>query len=89
MSCPRRGPNRCFTVQVEADRAHRRIEIMHCDRNLTLGEDRHTNRLDHAPGNILILTGRIATSPTRAIKMIRDNQNGTLRTLAERNSRLH
>jgi len=65
------------------DRGHRRIGILHRDRDRTLGEDLCTNRLDHTPRVVFTLPGatralpeRIATSPTRAIEMIRDQRNG-------------
>jgi len=59
---------------------------MHRDRDVTLGKDRYTKRLDHAPRNIFTLLGatrtlpgRIATSPTGAIEMILDDRDGALR----------
>jgi len=71
------------------NRNHWRIEIMHRDRDRTLGEDLYTNRLEHAPRNIFTLLGatrtllkRIATSPTRAIEMIQDHRNGALDILS-------
>jgi len=39
------------------NRGHRSIEFMHRDRDVTLGKDRHTNRLDHAPRNVSTLLG--------------------------------
>jgi predicted transposase YbfD/YdcC len=63
------------------NRNHWQIEIMHRDKDVTLGEDRYTNRSDHAPQNIFTLTSgaltllkRIAKSPTRAIEIVQDNR---------------
>jgi len=73
-----------------------RIEIMHRDRDVALGEDRYTNRLDHAPRNIFTLLGstrtllkRIATSPTRSVEMIQDDRDGALRFLNGGNLGFH
>ncbi len=41
---PGATPKRIMSV----NRGHWRIEAMHRDRDVTPGEDRHTNRLDHA-----------------------------------------
>jgi len=69
---------------------------MHRDRDAALGEDRYTNRLNHAPRNIFTLLSatrtllkRIATSPTRAIEMIRDDRDGALRFLNGGNLGFH
>ncbi|WP_419903998.1 ISAs1 family transposase [Kiloniella sp.] len=63
------------------NRNHWQIEIMHRDKDVTMGEDRYTNRSDHAPRNIFSLTSaaitllkRIAKSPTKAIEMVQDNR---------------
>jgi predicted transposase YbfD/YdcC len=62
-------------------RNHWQIEIMHRDKDVTMGEDRYTNRSDHAPRNIFALTGaaitllkHISKSPTRAIELVQDNR---------------
>jgi hypothetical protein len=63
------------------NRNHWQIEIMHRDKDVTLGEDRYTNRSDNAPQNIFTLTSgaltllkRIAKSPTRAIEIVQDDR---------------
>ena len=70
-SLPGATPKRIMSV----NRSHWRIKAMHCDKDVTPGEDRHTNRLDHAPQNIFTLTSatrtvlrRVSNSPTRAIE---------------------
>ena len=57
------------------NRDHWRIEIMHRNKDVILGEDGYTNRCDNAPRNIFSLTGfvlkilkSVAPSPTRAIE---------------------
>ncbi len=62
---------------------------MHRDKDVTLGEDRYTNRSDHAPQNIFTLTSgtltllkRIAKSPTRAIEWIQDNRGKAVKLIA-------
>ncbi len=67
---------------MSVNRGHWRIEAMHRDKDVTPGEDRHTNRLDHAPQNIFTLTSatrtvlrRISNSPTRAIEAFQTRQN--------------
>ena len=72
------------------NRNHWRIETMHRDKDVTLGEDRYTNRSGHAPSNIFTLTSaartllkRISSSPTRAIKMVQDNRQNAIRFLSD------
>ena len=61
---------------------------MHRDKDVTLGEDRYTNRSDHATQNIFTLTSdalkllkRIAKSPTRAIELVQDNRAKTIKLI--------
>ena len=68
------------------NRAHWRIEIMHRDNDVILGEYQYANRLDHAPRNILALLRATRTllkgidkSLTRAIEMVQDNRNKAIR----------
>ncbi len=75
------------------NRNHWLIEIMHRDKDVTLGEDRYTNRLDHAPRNIftlisatLTLLKKIGKSPTRAIEKVQDNRNTAISFLTNENS---
>ena len=63
------------------NRRHWRIETMHRDKDVTLGEDGYTNRSDHAPRNIFTLISvartllkRIDHSPTRAIEMVQNDR---------------
>ena len=62
------------------------VEIMHRDKDVILGEDGYTNRLDNAPRNIFSLTGftlkilkSVSRSTTRAIEHFQDNRNRALR----------
>jgi predicted transposase YbfD/YdcC len=71
------------------NRNHWQIEIMHRDKDVTLGEDRYTNRTEHAPRNIFALTGaaitllkRISKSPTRAIELVQDNRGKAVAFIA-------
>ena len=71
---------------LKLNRNHWLIEIMHRDKDVTLGEDRYTNRSDHAPQNIFTLTSgaltllkHIAKSPTRAIELVQDNRGKAIR----------
>ena len=71
------------------NRHHWRIEAMHRDKDVTLGEDGYTNRSGNAPRNIFVLTSaartllkRISKSPTRAIEMVQDNRETALRVSA-------
>ena len=73
---------------LKLNRNHWQIEIMHRDKDVTLGEDRYTNRSDHAPQNIftlnsgaLTLLKRIAKSPTRAIELVQDNRAKTIKLI--------
>ena len=78
-SLPGATPKRIMSVnrshwRIEAMHCDK-IEAMHCDKDVTPDEDRHTNRLDHAPQNIFTLTSatrtmlrRVSNSPTRAIE---------------------
>ena len=63
------------------NRDHWRIEIMHRNKDVILGEDGYTNRCDNAPRNIFSLTGfvlkilkSVAPSPTRAIEHLQRGQ---------------
>ena len=71
-------------------RDHWKIEAMHRDKDVTLGEDGYTNRSGHAPRNIFTLISaartllkRISPSPTRAIEMVQDNRNKAIRFIAD------
>ena len=84
-SRPTATPKRIMSV----NRSHWRIEAMHRDKDVTPGEDRHTNRLDHAPQNIFTLTSatrtvlkRISNSPTRAIETFQTSRTTASRFLA-------
>ncbi len=84
-SLPGATPKRIVSV----NRSHWRIEAMHRDRDVTPGEDRHTNRLDHAPQNIFTLTSatrtvlrRISNSPTRAVEAFQTSRTTAIRFLA-------
>ena len=77
-SRPKATPKRIMSV----NRGHWRIEAMHRDKEVTPGEDRYPNRLDHAPQNIFTLTSatrtvlkHISNSPTRAIETFQTRQN--------------
>lgn len=54
-----------------------------------MGEDRYTNRSNHAPRNIFTLTSaaitllkRISKSPTRAIELVQDNRSKAVALIA-------
>ena len=71
------------------NRNHWQIEVMHRDKDVTLGEDRYTNRSGHAPRNIFTLTSaaitllkRISKSPTKAIEMVQDHREKTISFIA-------
>jgi len=73
-------------VLLQINRAHWGIEIMHRDKDVLLGEDSYTNRLDNAPRNIFSLTGftlkilkSVSRSTTRAIEHFQDNRNRAVR----------
>ncbi len=77
------------------NRNHWQIETMHRNKDVTLGEDRYTNRSDHAPGNIFALTSaaitllkRISKSPTRAIELVQDNRGKAAAFIAG-NTKMH
>ena len=85
-SRPTATPKRIMSV----NRGHWRIEAMHRDKDVTSGEDRHTNRLDHAPQNIFTLTSathtvpkRISNPPTRAIEAFQTSRTTAIRFLAK------
>ena len=68
------------------NRDHWRIEIMHRNKDVILGEDGYTNCCDNAPRNIFSLTGfvlkilkSVAPSPTRAIEHFQDDRNRAIR----------
>jgi len=70
------SPDPKYVLQLNRD--HWKIEIMHRDKDVLLGEDRYTNRSGHPPRNIFTLTSaartllkRIAKSPTRAIEIVK------------------
>ena len=73
------------------NRGHWRIEIMHRDKDVILGEDHYTNRLDHAPQNVFTLLSSTHTvlksinkSATRAIEMVQDKRNSAIQLIAGR-----
>lgn len=73
------------------NRKHWQIEVMHRDKDVTLGEDRYTNRSGHAPRNVFTLTSaalallkRIAKSPTRAIEKVQDSRDNAIKFLNHR-----
>ena len=68
------------------NRDHWRIEIMHRNKDVILGEDDYTNRCDNAPRKHFSLTGfvlkilkSVAPSPTRAIEHFQDDRNRAIR----------
>ena len=72
------------------NRDHWRIEIMHRNKDVILGEDDYTNRCDNAPRNIFSLTGfvlkilkSVAPSPTRAIEHFQDDRNRAIRLFSD------
>ena len=74
---------------LQLNRNHWQIEIMHRDKDVTLGEDRYTNRSDHAPQNIFTLTSAALTllkrnskSPTRASELVQDNRRKAVALIA-------
>ncbi|WP_136661632.1 hypothetical protein [Nitratireductor sp. XY-223] len=73
---------------LDLNRKHWGVEIMHRDKDMTLGEDRYTNRSDHAPANIFSLTSaaltllkRISNSPTQAIEFVQDHRDRAITLL--------
>ena len=76
------------------NRHHWKIEAMHRDKDVTLGEDGYTNRSDNAPRNIFVLTSaartllkRISNSPTKAIEMVQDDRNRAVRFISDQKNR--
>ena len=74
---------------VSVNRSHWWIEAMHRDKDVTPGEDRYPNRLNHTPQNIFTLTSatrtvlkRISNSPTRAIEAFQTSRITAIRFLA-------
>ena len=77
-------------IILRLNRNHWQIEIMHRDKDVTLGEDRYTNRSGHAPQNIFTLTSgaltllkNIAKSPTQAIEWVQDNRAKAVKLIAD------
>lgn len=77
---------------LQLNRNHWKIEVMHRDKDVILGEDRYTNRSGHAPRNIFTLNSaartllkRIARSPTKAIEMAQENRQKTVRLISDQN----
>ena len=73
------------------NRQHWAIEIMHRDKDVILGEDYYTNRLDHAPKNIFTLLSATRTllkfinkSPTIAIEMVQNKRGCAVQFIAGR-----
>lgn len=71
------------------NRGHWGIEIMHRDKDVTLGEDGYTNRCDSAPRNVftLLCFARkilkfVSPSLTRAIEKFQDDRNHAIRLFA-------
>jgi hypothetical protein len=67
---------------LRVNRGHWGIEIMHRDKDVTLGEDGYTNRRDNAPRNVFSLLAftltvlkSVAASPTRAIEYFQDDRS--------------
>ena len=75
------------------NRKHWGIEILHRDKDVILGEDHYTNRLDHAPQNIFTLLSSVRTllkrinkSPTGVIEMVQDKRESAIQLIAGRKS---
>jgi len=71
------------------NRGHWGIEIMHRDKDVTLGEDGYTNRSDNAPRNVFTILcfarkilKSVSPSITRAIEQFQDDRNRTIRLFA-------
>ena len=67
---------------LRANRGHWGIEIMHRNKDVTLGEDAYTNKSDNAPRNVFSLLGfvlkilkSVSPSPIRAIEQFQDDRN--------------
>ena len=76
-------------VLLKFNRGHWRIEIMHRDKDVILGEDGYTNRRDNAPRNVftilcfaLKILKSVTPSPTRAIEKFQDDRNRATRLFA-------
>ncbi len=76
-------------VLLQTNCAHWGVEIMHRDKDVTLGEDGCTNRLDNAPCNVFSLAcfalkilRSVSHSPTRAIEHFQDDRNRATRLLS-------
>ena len=73
---------------LRVNREHWGIEIMHRDKDVTLGEDGYANRSDNAPRNVfsllafaLTILKSVAASPTRAIEYFQDDRSRLMRLL--------
>jgi predicted transposase YbfD/YdcC len=71
------------------NRKHWGIEIMHRNKDVMLGEDGYTNRLDNAPRNVFSLTSfalkvmrTVSQSPTRAIEHFQDKRSRATQMIA-------
>lgn len=71
------------------NRGHWGIEIMHRDKDVTLGEDGYTNRSDNAPRNVFTILcfarkilKSVSPSLTRAIEQFQDDRNRAIRLFA-------
>ena len=71
------------------NRKHWGIEIMHRNKDVMLGEDGYTNRLDNAPRNVFSLTSfalkvmrSVSPSPTTAIEHFQDNRSRATQMIA-------
>ena len=67
------------------NRNHWQIEIMHRDKDVTMGEDHYTNRSDHAPRNIFAITSAAITVLKR-ISNPQHEPSNCFRTIAEKPS---
>jgi hypothetical protein len=57
---------------------------MHRNKEVMLGEDGYTNKLDNAPRNVFALNVLhwVSPSPTRAIEHFQDNRSRATQTIA-------
>lgn len=76
---------------IRLNRRHWGIETMHRDKDVCLGEDGYTNRLEHAPRNVFTLTSAARTllklinaSPTKATEIVQNDRNRAIRILGNR-----
>jgi len=67
----------------------RPTHLMHLNKEVVLGEDGYTNRLDDAPRNVFSLTGfalkilkTVSRSATRAIESFQDDRNRAVLSFA-------